>query len=216
MDYKTRSFERIRTLHPAVIPAATRVFERAYAEGIPVQVTQAMRTIEEQNALYAIGRRGVKGEKVVTNAKGGYSYHNYGLAFDICLIQNGQAVWTVNNQWKRFVQIAKAEGFEWGGDWKDFPDYPHFQMTFGLSINDLLKGKRPPLPVAKKPAVQAAAQKEEPEVKPMMINVQTGCGLKKVEGRVENGVSYLPTRVLEEMGFKVTWDEKTKEVSVTR
>lgn len=32
---------------------------------------------------------------------------------------------------------------EWGGDWK-FRDMPHFQYTFGLSIEDLLAGKRPP------------------------------------------------------------------------
>ena len=38
------------------------------------------RTMEEQAALYAKGR--TKGGKIVTKAKPGQSYHNYGLAFD--------------------------------------------------------------------------------------------------------------------------------------
>lgn len=56
-------------------------------EGIVVEITLAFRSYEEQDALYSQGRN-EKGEitdssKVVTNAKGGQSYHNFGLAFDL-------------------------------------------------------------------------------------------------------------------------------------
>jgi len=36
-----------------------------------------------------------------------------------------------NNQsdWMEVVDIAKNLGFEWGGDWQGFKDYPHFQMS---------------------------------------------------------------------------------------
>jgi peptidoglycan LD-endopeptidase CwlK len=41
------------------------------------------------------------------------------------------------------VEMAKALGFEWGGDWAQFKDYPHLQMNFGLTLADLQNGKRP-------------------------------------------------------------------------
>jgi RHS repeat-associated protein len=106
-----------------------------YDTGRTYRVTQGLRTSEEQNALYAIGRRGVKGEGVVTNARGGESYHNYGLAFDVVEMRGGEPLWNKPSQ--SFLDTAKSLGFEWGGDWQRFPDYPHFQMTFGQSLAQL-------------------------------------------------------------------------------
>jgi peptidoglycan L-alanyl-D-glutamate endopeptidase CwlK len=45
--------------------------------------------------------------------------------------------------WQELGELGKALGFEWGGDWRSFPDYPHLQMDFGLSIRQLAAGKRP-------------------------------------------------------------------------
>jgi peptidoglycan L-alanyl-D-glutamate endopeptidase CwlK len=102
------------------------------------------RSNKEQDALYA------KRPKV-TNAKGGESYHNYGLAIDIVLLKdkNGDgtfetASWETNvdfdgdgvADWMEVVKIFKSYGWEWGGDWK-FTDMPHFQKTYGLSIKQL-------------------------------------------------------------------------------
>jgi peptidoglycan L-alanyl-D-glutamate endopeptidase CwlK len=44
---------------------------------------------------------------------------------------NGEADWT------EAVEIAKELGFSWGGDWPGFKDYPHLEMTFGLSLEEL-------------------------------------------------------------------------------
>jgi peptidoglycan L-alanyl-D-glutamate endopeptidase CwlK len=33
--------------------------------------------------------------------------------------------------WKEVVNYFKKLGWEWGGDWRSFPDMPHFQKTFG-------------------------------------------------------------------------------------
>ncbi|WP_412177973.1 M15 family metallopeptidase [Paenibacillus terrae] len=41
------------------------------------------------------------------------------------------------------VAAAKRIGWDWGGDWRSFKDYPHFEMTFGLSTADYRAGKRP-------------------------------------------------------------------------
>ena len=47
---------------------------------IPPLIYCGRRTMEEQTALFAIGR--TSPGKVVTKARAGESYHNYGLAFD--------------------------------------------------------------------------------------------------------------------------------------
>lgn len=135
--------KKLKGVHPVVAAKARQLIERAYKEGINVIITQGLRTIEEQNALYAQGR--TKPGKIVTNLRGGYSYHNFGLAFDFAVLNpDGSVNWNVDKKWKRVGAIGKSLGLEWGGDWRDFPDYPHFQLTFGLSLADLRAGKRPP------------------------------------------------------------------------
>lgn len=136
--------QRIAQLHPVVAQKAREWLRLVEAEGYKVLVTQTLRTIEEQNALYEQGR--TKPGAIVTNAKGGYSYHNYGLALDFCMIRtDGSLDWIVGTKWRRIAEIGKSLGFEWGGDWTgSLIDYPHLQYTFGLSISDLLAGKRPP------------------------------------------------------------------------
>ncbi|MNY82762.1 Peptidoglycan L-alanyl-D-glutamate endopeptidase CwlK precursor [compost metagenome] len=48
------------------------------------------------------------------------------------------------SDWMEVVSIAKGLGFTWGGDWENFPDYPHLQMDFGYTIRQLKSGLRPP------------------------------------------------------------------------
>ena len=72
------------------MPSVQKIFRVWYADkvkawqeknGVTVKIICGTRTIKEQNELYAIGR--TKAGKKVTNAKGGSSFHNYGIAFDI-------------------------------------------------------------------------------------------------------------------------------------
>ncbi|MEH7010367.1 M15 family metallopeptidase [Neobacillus niacini] len=137
-------------LHPVVKERSDQLVLQAAKKGIVVLITDGFRSIEEQNRIYEQGRT-VEGN-IVTNAKGGESYHNYGLAIDFALeTPSGNVIWDRQydgNQngmadWSEVVQMAKSLGFEWGGDWKDFKDYPHFQLDFGLTIADLQNGQRP-------------------------------------------------------------------------
>ncbi len=149
-DQKT--LERISNLHPKLKEDTFRIYNEiceALTGRAVCRFSHTLRTNQEQNDLYAIGR--TKPGKIVTNAKGGQSYHNYGLAVDIVLIIDGKtASWDTKgdfdkdgkSDWQEIVAIFKRHGWEWGGDWK-FADYPHFQKTFGLSIADLQNGKRP-------------------------------------------------------------------------
>ncbi|RAW16231.1 M15 family peptidase [Paenibacillus taichungensis] len=141
----------ITELHPVVAESEKLLVRKAARRGIEVVITHDFRSIDEQDALYNQGRS-IAGN-IVTNAKGGESYHNYGLAIDFALrTPEGDVVWDMERDdngngkadWLEVVDLAKELGFTWGGDWANFPDYPHLQMDFGLSINDLKRGKRPP------------------------------------------------------------------------
>jgi RHS repeat-associated protein len=130
-----RTDARINTLHKSLrVQARLTINLTQYATGQTFRVAQATRTIEEQNALYAQGRNGDR-RPIVTNARGGESYHNFGRAFDVVEIRNGEAVW--KGDMSVIVPTAKILGFEWGGDWPKFPDYPHFQNTGGYELSEL-------------------------------------------------------------------------------
>lgn len=130
---------RIRTLDPRVQQPAVNFINNTQDElGIKLRVPDggAYRSIEEQNRLYAQGRT-TPGPKV-TKSQGGESYHNYGRAVDVVIMNNGSPDWS-SQITPDIAAIAAAQGFEWGGNWKgDFQDFPHFQMTFGQSIQDLI------------------------------------------------------------------------------
>ncbi|MEK3826193.1 M15 family metallopeptidase [Paenibacillus sp. FSL K6-1558] len=142
----------ITGLHPAVAESEGVLVRMAARRGIEVVITHGYRSVEEQDALFAQGRS--SSGNIVTNARGGESYHNYGLAIDFALrTPDGDIVWDMERDdngngkadWMEVVDLAKELGFTWGGDWTNFPDYPHLQMDFDLSIRDLKRGKRPPL-----------------------------------------------------------------------
>lgn len=143
-----------------------------YNENLGAVQHGAWRSYEEQEKLFAIGRsigyKKVYGadyvnnpnlpdclrskwtyEKqvkkigpVVTNCRGGESYHNYGLAVDIVLRHYGESVpkgkvSTVDGvkydtlrkvyEGSGLIKWAECCNLEWGGYWSDFPDPAHFQ-----------------------------------------------------------------------------------------
>jgi len=134
-------------LHPIVSRQADRLVQLTEEQGIRILITDGFRSAAEQDALYRKGRE--DDGAVVTNAKGGQSYHNFGLAIDFALLTaSGSASWDMKADlngngkadWMEVVSLAKSLGFEWGGEWAQFPDYPHLQMTFGYSIRELQSG----------------------------------------------------------------------------
>lgn len=149
-DQKT--LERIQLLHPKLRDEAILLYDEIFLALIGTaacRFSYTLRTFAEQDVLYAQGR--TKLGAIVTKAKGGQSYHNYGLAVDIVLLvdKDGNrtfetASWDTKSDfdgdgkadWQEVVAIFKRYGWEWGGDWR-FVDAPHFQKTFGKSISDL-------------------------------------------------------------------------------
>lgn len=86
-----------------------------------------LRSYAEQDALYAKGRSGIPGEKIVTNARGGYSNHNFGIAFDIGVFE-GMKYLPESPKYKAAGAIGVGLGLDWGGNWKTIQDEPHFQL----------------------------------------------------------------------------------------
>jgi peptidoglycan L-alanyl-D-glutamate endopeptidase CwlK len=104
--------------------------------GVALLITQGLRTWEEQDALFAQGR--TTPGNIVTNAHGGESWHNFGLAFDILVLDSvGKADWDTHHPgWMRAAALGKSLGLEWGGDWTTFKDLPHFQHIGHLTLGE--------------------------------------------------------------------------------
>ncbi len=130
---------KLDLLKPRVKRLTLKLLEECKSNGIGIIITQTLRTTEEQNRLYASGR--TRPGKIVTNARGGYSFHNFGVAFDFCPVVRGEAVWNDLKLFEKVGKMGKSLGLEWGGDWKSFPDRPHFQFTAGYSLEDFRKNK---------------------------------------------------------------------------
>lgn len=120
-----RSERNIATLLPQIQPLARALIESAAAIGIAIKVISGTRTYEEQNALYEQGRS--KPGRIVTNARGGYSNHNFGVAFDIGVFEGGRYL-DESPAYKAVGAIGMKLGLEWGGNWKTIQDEPHFQL----------------------------------------------------------------------------------------
>jgi len=144
-----RSLRNVQTLLPRMQEKAGEWYAKCRAAGLNVVVICGTRTYQEQENLYAIGR--TKLGKKVTNARGGYSNHNFGIAFDFVIFDGvdeeggtGKALWDSPDMAKA-GKVAEELGLEWGGNWK-FYDAPHIQAKTGKTLaqlRDLIKKGQP-------------------------------------------------------------------------
>lgn len=126
------SKQRLNKVHPELAKRVMQLITALAAEGLVIEVVQGLRTFAEQDELYKQGRS--KPGQIVTNAKGGQSNHNYGLAVDLCPFSNGQPKWNDLSSFFRIGAEAVKRGLDWGGNWKKFIDKPHVQLP-GLTIS---------------------------------------------------------------------------------
>ena len=134
----------LKDLHPKVQAMATAFIAKCKANGIDVLITSTYRDLESQQALYDQGRSiasKARGEKIVTNAKAGQSFHNWRVAFDFVPIVCGKACWNDTSVFERCGAIAESVGLEWAGRWKTFKELAHCQYTGGLTLADFQSGK---------------------------------------------------------------------------
>jgi peptidoglycan LD-endopeptidase CwlK len=147
------SEERVAKLHPKIRDEVKALIEKAEAKlpGCAIRVVQGLRTFPQQDALYAQGRT-KKGPRV-TNAKGGQSSHNYGLALDFAILYDKDGNGTFEtlswdllkdfdkdgeSDWLEVVDIFENAGYTWGGRWTSIKDNPHIEKTFGMTWKQML------------------------------------------------------------------------------
>lgn len=160
------SINRAKNLHPKVRDEVVKLIDLAesqFPKTVAIRIVQDLRTIEEQDALYALGRTKVNPDgrsakkpmgNIVTKAVGGKSFHNYGLAIDFAILydKDGNGTyetlsWSLTEDfdrdqiadWQEVVKIFKAAGWSWGGDWTSIKDNPHFEKTFGYTTSKLFE-----------------------------------------------------------------------------
>ncbi|HEY0462047.1 MAG TPA: M15 family metallopeptidase [Pyrinomonadaceae bacterium] len=137
--FHPRTEANLHTLHPKVQEMMRTTLKTIRDEGINARVISGTRTYAEQNKLFAQGRFGNKG-KVVTNARGGQSNHNFGLACDIGIFTDDGAYLGESPLYAKAGKIVTGAGInhvDWGGNWKKFTDRPHYQFLTGLTITDV-------------------------------------------------------------------------------
>lgn len=112
-----RSLQNLSGVHPdlvAVVKLAITKSEQDFT------VIEGIRSVERQRELLKSGKSTTMNSRHIT-----------GHAVDVC-------PWPVSWEWEGFYPIADAikeaaeeldVDIEWGGDWKSFPDAPHFQLS---------------------------------------------------------------------------------------
>jgi peptidoglycan L-alanyl-D-glutamate endopeptidase CwlK len=129
-----------KLLRPDVAANCLAFLSLCHAEGLNVVICGTVRDNEYQEWCFKEGHAGTPVP----------SFHGVkaGLAFDVCQKgPNGTFIWPEDNgYWGRVGRIGKRVGFSWGGDWKSFPDRPHFQWDTGCRYTSAMirGGKYPP------------------------------------------------------------------------
>ena len=134
--FSKNSLTKLERLHPQL--------KKFFHELIKVSpydfsITHGVRTAEEQNKLYKQGR--TEPGNIVTNCDGYIvkSNHqvksdNLGYAGDIAILVNNKIMWE-EKYYKELANSARSlmekYNIEWGGDWKNFKDLPHYEYRGG-------------------------------------------------------------------------------------
>lgn len=123
MAYKLgrRSLQRLGGVNNDLVAIVKRAIT---ISDIDFTVLEGMRTLERQKKLLA------SGASTTLNSR-----HLTGHAVDLGAWVDGTVSW----HWPHYHKIADAMmraaeelgiELEWGGDWKSFPDGPHFQLPW--------------------------------------------------------------------------------------
>jgi len=124
MDSKSK--EKLTMVHPELAKRVEAVIEDLGLQGIEARVVQGLRTYAAQDVLFAQGRT-TPGE-IVTQARGGHSNHNFGLAVDLAIFKNGKVDWDDIPSYQAIGAAGKKQGLHWGGQFKKFIDLPHLEL----------------------------------------------------------------------------------------
>lgn len=125
----------VMKLHPNARKKFADLILKIESKGYRVLITSGYRDFDKQAKLHA---------ENPSNAKAGYSNHNYGYAIDINVYdpKTGKQLLkkaTSKSLWESsgIVKIAKDMGFEWGGDFNNYHDPIHFYIPREKSTSQM-------------------------------------------------------------------------------
>jgi peptidoglycan L-alanyl-D-glutamate endopeptidase CwlK len=129
MTPAARTARTLATLEPVFAAKIARVLEQMALSGSPMCAYDGLRTVAQQQALFAKGR--TEPGKRVTNADGvtHRSRHQDGLAVDCAFVVDAEAGrWTLSwsGPWALYMRIGEGLGLVAGGSWT-MHDYPHLE-----------------------------------------------------------------------------------------
>jgi len=133
MAFDFRTEKNIRTLSLSAQKQARIFMKKVLTAGIKAKIISGSRTYAEQNRLFRQGRYGNPGP-VITNARGGRSNHNFGIAWDIGIFTETGGYITEGAAYDKAAKAGMSEDLEWGGDWPGFVDKPHYQLKLGITL----------------------------------------------------------------------------------
>ena len=123
----------LNLLYPPFLVRFVKGLKNAQDAGFPVKEFETFRSFERQDHLYSLGR--TKKGKIVTNARAGRSFHQYGIASDIAMFINGQWTWTDPKSYVAVAPYFEKEGLQWLG--RKSNDLTHYQLKVEFSIYEL-------------------------------------------------------------------------------
>ncbi len=134
-----------KDMKPKVHRTMDLLVQRRAAAHAPITITQGWRSAAYQNQLWQIGRdaHGNVIGHTVTDAKGGQSLHEFGVAFDCAFVKPTGEIWWPSadihsaeyaQYWAPLVADAAFLGLEHGD--RGYWDCPHFEMRLGYSLAD--------------------------------------------------------------------------------
>lgn len=179
----------VEELHPNLREKVEELKSLCRQNGLLIGIGECVRTVEEQDALYAKGR--TTSGKIVTNARGSTfsSMHQWGVAFDFYRNDGCGAYNESGGFFERVGKLGKSIGLEWGGDWKSPVDKPHFQLPYwGSGASKLKKLYKTPRDFMR---TWEAAMTEDERKRVELLEEQLKCLAKKSE-RVYHYTEELP------------------------
>lgn len=204
----SRTLENIATLHPKAQPWAVAFMEAVESSGIlpagwAAKIISGHRTWAEQNELYAIGRTKEKNRKKVTDARGGQSNHNFGIAWDIGIFDAKGKYLRESPYYAKLGPVGIKIGLKWGGKWKTFTDRPHYEVPVGLTLAQLrektLAGVEIPVPTYQPSGGGTPSPEIPPAAGPKTIRILENGADAKVPAYFEDGRVWVAIRAFTEV-----------------
>jgi peptidoglycan L-alanyl-D-glutamate endopeptidase CwlK len=132
-NYDAINAKRLQGVHPNLVEDCYVLMNVMRTLGFPLFVSNGLRTLEEQAALYAQGR--TKPGLKVTNVDGSdptkatHSPQADGWGHAVDFAFDDPQPWADKHPWRAFGENAKALGLKWGGDWKTMKgDLGHVEL----------------------------------------------------------------------------------------